>query len=62
MTKKIGTFTIDMTPSWEGLLPLFLDTLQDPKRADLHEQTLVELRRMAKLADAYAAEHKDDPR
>lgn len=53
--EKAGTsFIVDMTPTWEGLLPLFLETLLDPAKADLHAQTREELRRMAKLADAYA--------
>lgn len=60
MGKEIGEiFTIDMTPSWEGLLPFFLETLDNPKKADLHAQTREELRRMARLADAYAAHIKD---
>lgn len=55
-TVKTGkSFIVNMAPSWEGLLPLFLETLLDPNKADLHTQTREELRRMAKLADAYAA-------
>lgn len=43
---------VDMTPSWEGLLPYLLTIIQD---GSWEGQKLAreELRRMAKLADRY---------
>jgi len=48
MTKK----TVDLTPTWQGILPALLDLLKsdNPKSRQLAES---ELRRMAGLADGY---------
>ena len=48
MTSK----TVDVTPTWQGILPALLTLLQseNPKSRDLAES---ELRRMAGLADGY---------
>lgn len=44
--------TVDVTPTWQGILPALLALLQsdNPKSRDLAES---ELRRMAGLADGY---------
>ena len=46
------TKTVDVTPTWQGILPALLTLLQsdNPKSRDLAES---ELRRMAGLADGY---------
>lgn len=48
----MGVQTIDMTPSWEGILPYLLTILRD---GTIEGQRLAteELRRMAKLADRH---------
>ena len=46
------TQTVDVTPTWQGILPALLNLLQsdNPKSRQLAES---ELRRMAGLADGY---------
>ena len=46
------TKTVDLTPTWQGILPALLNLLQsdNPKSRQLAEG---ELRRMAGLADGY---------
>jgi hypothetical protein len=55
MKKQVGT--IDMTPTWEGILPLLL-VLYESRDKIRRETALSELRRMAKIADAYVAKAK----
>lgn len=55
--KIVGT--IDITPTWEAVLPIYMDALeygQGPGVFAARE----ELRRMAKLADLYVASQKKD--
>ena len=53
----MATQYIDMTPTWEGILPYLLVVMRD---GSFEGQKLArhELTRMAKLADAYAATQK----
>lgn len=53
----MSTQYIDMTPSWEGLLPYLLTIVQD---GSWEGQRLAreELQRMAKLADRYVMTQK----
>ena len=53
----MATQYIDMTPTWEGILPYLLGVMRD---GSFEGQKLArqELTRMAKLADAYAATQK----
>ena len=51
--------TIDITPTWRGILPLLLAAIT----SGTHEgrrNAEIELQRMADLADRYVAEHKED--
>ena len=50
----MATQYIDMTPTWEGILPYLLTIMRD---GNFVSQKLArkELTRMAKMADAYAA-------
>ena len=43
---------IDMTPTWEGILPLLLTLLENANAEGKHTAK-TELMKMAKLADAY---------
>jgi hypothetical protein len=52
--------TIDMTPTWHGILPMLLTGWTDGN-ATGRKIALEELQRMARLADAYVAEHKGEP-
>jgi arylsulfatase A-like enzyme len=55
---KTKTFvgTIDITPTWTGVLRFALPILEDPSQpAKVKEELRVELRRMAEIADAYVA-------
>ena len=53
----MATQYIDMTPTWEGILPYLLVVMRD---GSFEGQKLArqELTRMAKMADAYAATQK----
>lgn len=44
--------TVDLTPSWSGLLPLLLAMLDTPQTRDT---ALDELLKMARVADAHVA-------
>lgn len=48
------TETIDMTPTWEGMLPVYIAVIEN---GSFEGQRIAreELKRMAKLADAYVA-------
>lgn len=50
--------TIDLTPTWEAILPVLLAVITDgtPKGRTEAE---AELRRMARIADAYVAASKE---
>jgi hypothetical protein len=52
MEIEMTTQTVDLTPTWQGILPALLNLLQsdNPKSRQLAES---ELRRMAGLADGY---------
>ena len=43
---------IDMTPTWEGILPVLVQHFN-------HSDPKDELRKMSQLADKYVLEHKD---
>lgn len=47
------TETIDMTPTWEGLLPLFLLTVVNKGAVFMEDDAVVELRKMARAADKW---------
>jgi len=51
------TNTVDLTPTWSGILPALLTLLQspNPKSRDIAES---ELRRMAGLADGFVESQK----
>ena len=52
--------TIDMTPTWEGVLPVLIMTLQRPKvDPDSLETAQTELTKMAKLADKWVEHVKE---
>ena len=53
----MGVQTIDMTPSWEGLLPYLLTLVQDGT-IEARRIAMDELRRMAKLADRHVEAHR----
>jgi len=52
--------TIDVTPTWAGLLPTLLAVHENAMTVDAKRTAFAELRRMAELADAYAAEHSPE--
>ena len=52
--------TIDMTPSWEGVLPVLIMTLQRSKvDSDALKTAQTELTKMAKLADKWVKHVKE---
>jgi len=53
MKNETETQYIEVTPTWEGILPLLLAGAENGSAAAREE-----LRRMAKLADAYIAARK----
>lgn len=55
MEKKYET--IDMTPTWEGLLRWYLEIYENGDREG-RKTALQELTRMAKIADLYVEEKK----
>lgn len=56
MKKLVGT--IDLTPTWEAILPMFLTAL-DIGTAEGQAIARAELKRMAQLADLYVASQKE---
>jgi hypothetical protein len=50
--------TVDITPTWRGILPAILAALTDGT-AEGRKIAREELVRMADIADAYVAEHKE---
>lgn len=56
VTEKTLIGTIDCTPSWAGLLPLYLTAYTDGTH-NAQSAARAELERMARLADLYLAEH-----
>jgi hypothetical protein len=51
---------IDITPTWEGILPVLLMVLRNPKASSQSIETAKqELTRMAQLADLYVAQAKE---
>lgn len=50
--------TIDITPTWSGLLPALLDLLNS-KKTDVRQQAYDELVRMAKAADLWNQHAKE---
>lgn len=56
MTDKKLIETVDMTPSWSGIVNVYLGVLENPNaRPEAREAALSEIRRMATIADAYIA-------
>jgi len=45
--------TVDMTPTWEGLLPLFLLTVAHKGAVVMGDDAVIELRKMARAADKW---------
>lgn len=58
MSKITKGRTIDVTPTWEALVPLFVTIIRDGQFTGVKEAE-AELRRMAKLADLYVASQKE---
>ena len=52
---KNTTKTIDCTPTWSGILPVIVILIENP---NTRKHGIIELKRMAALADAYLAEKK----
>lgn len=59
VTTKTLIGAIDCTPSWKAILPTLL-ALIEMGSAEGKVAAKEELARMARLADLYVAEHKDD--
>lgn len=53
--QKVAIDTVDITPSWEGVLPIYLAVIENSSSPHARKVAMDELRRMAKLADAYIA-------
>jgi hypothetical protein len=52
---KNTTKTIDCTPTWSDIVPILATLVRNPKT---NKDGMIELQRMAALADAYVAEKK----
>jgi hypothetical protein len=52
--------SIDLTPTWEGILPALLAIIEGSKHTAARNSAMAELRRMAQLADKYVAEHSGE--
>ena len=52
--------TIDVTPTWSGILSTLLVIYRDAETAEGRKMAVIELQRMAALADKYVEEHKED--
>ncbi len=61
VNEKAQIGTIDITPTWAGVLPIYLGVLENPNAAVVaRKAALEELARMAKLADLYVAQQKSE--
>lgn len=59
MSAARETTYIDLTPTWAGVLPIYLAVLENPNAGhDGRTAAREELARMAKLADLYVAGQK----
>jgi hypothetical protein len=58
---KTKAATIDLTPTWKAVLPIMIAALVDGTDEG-KRLAKIELNRMADLADAYVAEHKENIR
>ena len=54
------TQTLDMTPTWESLVPALLLILRSSKQADAQHMIKQELVRMAQAADRWNAHCKEN--
>lgn len=52
--------TIDITPTWRGVLRLLVTVANNAETAKARANAWAELERMADLADLYIADHKED--
>lgn len=50
---------VDITPTWAGILPALLAVIENGETFEARNLALAELRRMAELADRYAAALRD---
>lgn len=51
--------TVDCTPSWEHVLPLFISAIEtDDYDSKSYKAAVAELERMAKIADLYVQSQK----
>ena len=58
MSKETKPEYIDITPTWQGLLPSILKALANAENPQVKEIMEAELLRMAKLADLYVQSTK----
>lgn len=57
VTKKTQIGTIDLTPTWESLVPTFILLIESGNNKG-RNAALEELTRMAQIADLYGKEHR----
>jgi hypothetical protein len=50
---------IDATPKWSDILPMLIEAATNGTSADVRDNAMSKLRRMAQLADSYVAEHTE---
>lgn len=58
--KKIPAGTINLCPTWSNLLPTLLELYRSNCTLEATQAAYEELQRMARVADLYVKEHKDD--
>lgn len=59
MTPEPVQRTVDITPTWRGVLRLLVTVAHDAETAAARASAWKELERMADLADAYIADNKE---
>jgi hypothetical protein len=55
-----NTKTIDMTPTWKGLLPVLMHLVENATTSESRAMATSELARMANLADLYVTSQKEN--
>lgn len=55
MAQTQKTITIDITPTWSGILPALIAIVENGETVEAHKTAEAELRKMADLADRYVA-------
>lgn len=58
VNEKTQIGVVDLTPTWSAILPILLEAAHTPDNKG-REAAMIELKRMAEIADLYVASQKN---